>query len=44
MEEIKKLTEIDNLSEDELSEVIGGEDSDSSCMCECWITNKNDYS
>ena len=43
MEDFDKIIDSENLSEEELSEVLGGESSSSDCMCECWITNKNEY-
>lgn len=35
------IKDSEELEESKLSEIVGGEDSDSDCTCDCWIGNTN---
>ncbi|WP_455643456.1 TIGR04149 family rSAM-modified RiPP [Parabacteroides sp.] len=41
--EFNRIDSSDDLSEEELSEVIGGEDVSLYCTCDCFIGNDNKY-
>lgn len=41
--DFKRIKSDEDLSEEELSEVIGGEDASLYCICDCFIGNENKY-
>lgn len=42
-EKFKQIDPSENLSEEELSEVVGGIDASLDCVCDCFIGNDNKY-